>query len=243
MAKKKRRRKLKKGCARFFVAIILMILIYVAAVTLPFFNITSISVTGIKVLKAENVIKESQIEKGKNIFRSKLGKAEKNVKNIPYVRDADIEMIFPAGVKINITEETKAGYIVNGKKYIAINREGKVLETTEKPEAKIMQIKKLKVSSDKAGEKIEFENVNYFAILERAMNAICEGGLQGKVTFLDISNSSNIKIMLDNSLSVIMGGTAEMEYKIKLVSTVIANGYGDGVFNVSNPKQPTFRKN
>lgn len=243
MARKRKRRKIKKGCARFFLVFLLFIILVVAALTLPFFNINSIKVTGCKELKSEEVITGSGIESGKNIFLSNIGAAKKRLKEIPYVKNADVKMIFPAGVEIIITEENVAGYIVSGKKYVAINGDGKVLEIAEKPKEGIMQIINLKIDSDKAGETIKYQNVNYLDIQKRLMSAIASNGLSDKIKTLDISNSSSIKILLSNSLKVMMGTTAETDYKLKLVKTVIDEGYKDGIFNVSNPEQPTYRKN
>ena len=52
-----------------------------------------------------------------------------------------------------------------------------------------------------------------------------------------------MKVELDNLLQIILGTTSELDYKLKLTNTILAEGYGSGIFNVSNPEQPTYRKN
>lgn len=240
MAKKRRRKG--KGCGIFLIAILLSLAIYIVLIFLPVFNVTRITVTGNNVLKSETVLQTAQLYKGTNIFRIGAGKAKRNLKKMPYIKDVKIKKRFPSGIDITITEEICQAYIVKGDTFVGINPEGKVLESTKTPREGVMQIPGIKIKADKIGETIKYENENLFTLQNQCFKEINKGGLFGRVAILDISNSSNIKLTIDNGLVAEIGGSGELEYKIKMIKTVIDEGYSDGVFNISNTSQPTFRK-
>ena len=242
MAKKKRKRR-GKGCGRFLLLAILLLAIYITALFLPVFDITDISVSGNTVLKSETVIKECTLAKGQNIFRVSTGKAKRNILKMPYVKEVKVKRKLPSKIVIEITEEVAEAYIVKDKNYIAINADGKVLEVVKKPKAGIMQIPGMKVSKNDVGEIIEYKNENAFKLQMQCVNVLRDKGILEKVAKLDIANSSNIKITFDNGLVAEIGNNEEIEYKIKMIETVLGEGYGSGIFNIANTAQPTYRKN
>ena len=71
VAKRKKRRKLKGGAAKFLIVLLLLSAIVITAFCLPLFNITNITVEGNSALKAEEIIKVSQIGRGYNLFRTR----------------------------------------------------------------------------------------------------------------------------------------------------------------------------
>ena len=162
---------------------------------------------------------------------------------MPYVKEVKIKRKLPGGVLITVTEETAEAYILKDKKYIAVNEEGKVLEIVAKPRKGIMQIPGVKVSECEVGKFIKYKNENVYKLQETVLSELRKLKLTEKVAKLDISNSSNIKITFNNSLVAEIGNSDELEYKIKMIETVLGEGYASGIFNISNVKQPTYRKN
>lgn len=243
VAKRKKRRKLKGGAAKFLIVLLLLSAIVITAFCLPLFNITNIAVEGNSALKAEEIIKVSQIGRGYNLFRTSSGKAKKNILAMPCVKDVKIKKILPSGIKIIVTEEKAAAYVIKGDSFVSINAGGKVLEITKKPRKGIMKMPNMKISESVAGEIIKYKNANSLEIQKSCMEKLEQNGLLSKAVMLDISNASDIKIEFDNGLLAQIGDMEELDYKIKMIETVLKQGYSSGIFNIENTAQPTYRKN
>ncbi len=243
MARRKKRRKLKSGAAKFLTALIILCILAITALFLPCFNITNITVEGNKVLKSEEIIKVSQTGRGYNLFRTSTRKAKKNLLKMPYIKGVKIKKILPTTLKIIVTEEDAAAYVVNGKNFVAINKEGRVLEVAKKMRDGIMKMPGLKVSESAPGEMIKYKSNVTKEIQDLCMEKLSENELIKKVAVLDISNASSVKIEFNNGLLVQIGNTDEIDYKIKMIDTVLKQGYGSGIFNIENTAQPTYRKN
>lgn len=243
MARRKKRRKLKGGAAKFLTALIILCILAITALFLPLFNITNITVEGNKVLKSEEIIKVSQTGRGYNLFRTSKSKAKKNLLKMPYIKGVKIKKILPTTLKIIVTEEDAAAYVVNGKNFVAINKEGRVLEVAKKMRDGIMKMPGLKVSESTPGEIIKYKSNVTKEIQDLCMEKLSENELIKKVAVLDISNASSVKIEFNNGLLAQIGNTDEIDYKIKMLDTVLNQGYGSGIFNIENTAQPTYRKN
>lgn len=243
MARRKKRRRLKSGVVKFLAALIILCILAVTALFLPCFNITNITVEGNAVLKSEEIIKVSQTGRGYNLFRTSKRKAKKNILKMPYIKEVKIKKILPASLKIIVTEEDAAAYVVNGKNFVAINKEGRVLEVAKKMREGIMTMPALKVSESVPGEMIKYKSSATKEIQDLCMGKLFENELLKKVTVLDISNASSIKIEFNNGLLAQIGDMDEIDYKIKMIDTVLKQGYGSGIFNIENTAQPTYRKN
>ncbi len=243
MARRKKRRRLKSGAVKFLTAFIILCILAVTALFLPCFNITNITVEGNAVLKSEEIIKVSQTGRGYNLFRTSKKKAKKNILKMPYIKEVKIKKILPTSLKIIVTEEDAAAYVVNGKNFVAINKEGRVLEVAKKMRDGIMKMPGLKVLESVPGEMIKYKSAASKEIQDLCMEKLSENELIKKVAVLDISNTSSIKIEFDNGLLAQVGGTDEIDYKIKMIDTVLKQGYGSGIFNIENTAQPTYRKN
>ena len=242
MAKRKRRNK-NKGCGSFIIAFLLLIAVMVTVRFIPVFNITDIKVTGITVLKTEKVIETSGIKKGKNLFRTSTGKAKKELKKMPYVKSVKIKRILPSKIEIIIGEEKAAAYMPNGKEFVSINADGKVLGVSKEAPKGVMHMPNLKIEESLVGKTIKYKNQNYFDIQRRCIAALTESKLLEKTAILDISNSSSIKLTVDNGMVAQLGTMAELDYKLKMIYTVLEEGYTGGIFNIQNTAQPTYRKN
>lgn len=242
MAEKRKRRSY-RGCGTTVLCAILLFAIYIVALFLPFFNITNIKVEGNSQIKTETIIKECTIAKGQNILRISPGKAKKSILKMPYAKEVKVKRKLPSQVTITISEEEVAAYILKDGKFIAINESGKVLETAKKAKAGILQIPGMKVTKSEPGENIEYKNESILKLQFDIMAKLSEVKLLKKATKLDMANSSDIKITFDNALVAEIGNSDELEYKIKMIETVIGQGYGSGIFNITNTAQPTYRKN
>ena len=236
MAKRRRKKRSKKGIIFFLI----IAAIIAAGLTAPFFNIRTVTVSGLSRLTEEEIINQAQIDMGNNIFRTSMGKAEKRLTKLPYVEKAEIARKFPDIVKIKITESVLAAYIKSEQGYIGIDKNGKVLEIANENENAVMTL----TGVDTDGKILLGETLDGFS--DTALECIekleeCE--ILPIVADINLENSVNIIVTTREGLETFLGTTDELDYKIKLLQNIISQGYTSGIFDTSNPSQPTFRKN
>ena len=232
-----------KGCGSIIIVFLLFIAVMVAVRFIPLFNITDIKVTGTTVLKAESIIEKSGIKKGENLFRARTGKARRLIKKTAYVENVKVKRILPSSIEIIIDEEKAVAYMPKGKEFVCINADGKVLSVSKEAPKAVMHMPGMKIKKSEEGHKIEYENPNYFDIQMRCISALGDSGLLEKTAILDVSNSSSIKLTVDNGMIAQIGAMSELDYKFKMIATVLEQGYTGGIFNIQNTAQPTYRKN
>lgn len=240
---KRRKRKMKRSSKIFFVILFCFIAIVAVLLTLPFFNITSISVSGISRVTEEEVIAKSGIMTGENVFRTSTGKAQKRIERIPFVDKATVTRKFPARIEINIVESSLAAKVLYGEEYIGIDQNGKVVNKSPDAEEGVLTIFGLAVSKSEEGEKIEYESEDFLKIQSDIFDQLQKNNLWGKMSALNLENRSFISMSTFEGLDVYIGTEDELDYKFKLLASILDQGYTSGVFDITNTSQPTFRKN
>ncbi|MBQ7718603.1 MAG: FtsQ-type POTRA domain-containing protein [Clostridia bacterium] len=236
MAKKHRKSNRKKA----FVIILIIVAIIVAGMTAPFFNIKTITVSGVSKLTEEEVISQSEIKVGGNIFRTNIHRAENRLEKIPYIKEAKIYRKFPNIVKIKIVESELAAYIKSEQGFVGVDINGKVLEISDNNDAGTMTLTGLDIGANhQTGENIK----DFSGVAKDCMEKLAECEILSLVADINIENTSNIIITTREGLEAHLGNTDELDYKIKLLQNVISQGYTSGIFDATNTSQPTFRKN
>lgn len=136
MAERKKRRRIRRKTSsapsslRLGVLITVLVLIVVAAGVLmaPVFKITQVYCEGNSHIKTEDITVAAQIENGEHILLANIGKAKKQIENIPLVKEASVRRVFPDKICITVNERTPAAYVMRGAECIALDTEGVVLE-------------------------------------------------------------------------------------------------------------------
>ena len=145
MASKSKENKRSKGLWILLIVIVIALLVS-AVIVLPQFYIAEYKVEGNRKIKEEELIKSSNIEEGKHLFyyisgdlldylSFRYADIEDNLeKTYPYIKDIKVKASFPYAVKFELKEEVEIAYILSNDEYIAINRDGKILDISkEKP--------------------------------------------------------------------------------------------------------------
>ena len=239
---KKRTGKRKPKKILFF----LLALTALAAVsmTAPFFNIHTITIAGTETLSCEEVLDKSGIVKGANIFRTSMKRAQKRLEEIPYIDSAVVSRKFPDIVKITVTEAKAAMCLETDKGLVITDKEGRVLEIAETNEAGVMVVWGVALSkAAKTGEVIEIADRNMSSVLTECLTALDEYELIPIMGSMNLENTVNIVMETKEGLEIRLGTTDELDYKIKLLKNILSQGYTNGIFDVGNTSQPTFRKN
>ena len=125
------RKRRKRSYTLYYLLLLFFVLISGITLSLTvFFNIETIKVNGSSLNSAEQIINQSGIKKGNNLFRINPEKAAKllkdNMQNIDSVR---IERKFPSSLIINVTDAVPTYYVTDGNSYTVISEGNRILDT------------------------------------------------------------------------------------------------------------------
>ena len=125
------------GTTVFFVVLLLAILLVLA---LPQFYISSVKVTGQRILTADQVILIGDLKTGSHLFQGVSGsmkdwfqlrhkKAEELLlSNLPYLKNVKIQSVFPSVLSVTLVERVEVAYIAISDGCVIIDSEGVALE-------------------------------------------------------------------------------------------------------------------
>lgn len=218
----KRNRKILAGVCTFFV-----VAIVAAALCLTvLFNITSIKVTKTgAIYTANEIILASGLNNGDNILRTNFDKAAERIeKNLPYVLEATITKKLSGAVTISIKDTTAAVIMNTADGYAIADINGKVLEIVKEiPEdAKFMTIKAKGEIQAVPGEKFSFADSAEKELYDELVGHLKTAELFDKVTAIDISDRTSLKVEYQNRLRLLLGSSDQLDVKLRGGVEVIA---------------------
>lgn len=279
MAERKKRRRIRRRTSsapsslRLGVLITVLVLIVVAAGVLmaPVFKITQVYCEGNSHVKTEDITAAARIENGEHILIANIGRAKKQIENIPLVKEASARRVFPDKICITVNERTPAAYVMRGSECIAFDTEGVVLEvindgraemiaeeytpepvkedktdedtdkkkttdksedsedaktdenaevTADKPFA-VPLVAGMEVSRGESGRAVEVEDKERFEKVLTILDALSKAQLLERATYIDVTNLSDIRIVVEKRLDIYIGGTDNIEYRTKFLAEVI----------------------
>ena len=168
------RKKRRKKMSPVYVALIVIAVCALLGVVmhLDYFNVTGIAVTGNSDIRDRTIIKQSELELGKNIFDVHPFFVQKRILKNLYIEDVNVDRKLPGIVEIHVTEKTglvqfeqKVGKKV---KYIVADQDGLIIETADE-EQKATVLEGVKIVPRDAGKKIKAENEE---VLDRYMDFV-----------------------------------------------------------------------
>ena len=211
----------KRNLILFYLSIFVVII--AAAITLSLtvlFKISTIEVTGTSRYSVEDIIKESGISEGNNLFLINKDYAVQNIKEkLPYIGEVTISRKLPGTVSISVSDATIAGAVSYNGGYLVIDSNGKAVEQlTEYPE-----IVGLNISEAVIGTEITYADNDQKIAFTELLNAIEQSGLD-KITKIDISDTYSIKAVYDGRVTMNFGIATDLTYKARFAKSIFDSG-------------------
>ena len=157
----------------FFVLVVTLVLLFLF---LPIFRVREVTVEGNVEMTDEEVLKEVGLEYNAHLMRGvsgnlldilslNYGKTEERIRQEnPYIADITIAVRIPSEVKITVKERRKIAYVSTPDGYIALDRDGTVLEINSGKTKKDVRpvVYGITVESAKLGEKVKVTDENSY---------------------------------------------------------------------------------
>ncbi len=214
--RKARKKKLITSFVFFLTALLITAVILCLTVFFPIENITS---SGSKIYSSEEIIGQSGITKGDNIFTFGEKNSIAQLKNrLPFIESVSFERQLPNTLNIKV-KDAKAYYCYKqGKEFFNVSKSGWVLESVQEKDSNAFQIIIDNVTC-KVGNQIVFENEKQTKVLNNLITLLEENGI--KIDYINVTDTINLTLGVDGRFEVELGTENDIESKIKQLKTMI----------------------
>lgn len=229
-----------------FVIVCLVVAIVFVSFFTPLYDIRDISVTGNSAIDANVLIRASGITAGENIFKADIATAKKRIGKVAYVDSVRVRRILPNRIKINVKEGEVYAYINFIGNYIGIDHNGKIMDIKQQ----IGQVTKpvvygVTVTKFEIGSPVEIENKEAEKVLFEMLEQIKSSEVENSIRYMDINDFDNITFTLHNKVSVKLGTTDSIRYKIAYLKSVLEQlgEVSGGIIDITDTENVTYKAN
>ena len=230
-----------------FILLLLFIIAVTVALTVPVFNITSVTVTGNARLTQEEILAVAGIPVGTNIYRISMRSAEDRLEEMPYVLSARVRRKFPARVHVHVEErEEKAAVICDGG-YAITDETARVLRLANDRE-NLPCVTGAGVTAATPGKTIEMKEEGFVSNYTALLSALDTAELGVSFSMLRIENIADVSAETEHGLEIHLGGMDDLDYKLKLCKNILSGGHGginkesSGVLRWTSQGQFSYRQ-
>ena len=196
--KRRRKKRIKKTCIGmiFLIAVFLIL-----CLKLPYFNIHHIKVYGNKSISSNEIIRNSKMYTGNNIFYINLRDMEDNILTNPYIKEATITRVLPDTININVKERSSIFYCKKSSTYFVIDKTGILLEKRDNiNNMQLVKLEGINYSEKDIGKTTENKDDRKIKAITAFGNMVENNNLSFRVTDLDVSNPIDIKANFTHTL-------------------------------------------
>ena len=226
--------------------VVLILLIVFVSLFTPIYQIENIEVSGNSTVDSSTIIKASGIKIGESVFKVDSVSEKKGISKVAYINTVKIKRRFPDTVKIEVTESTECAYINFVGGFVGIDQNGKVLTVKQKlTDVTKPVVYGISISDFEIGSNIAIGDEQKRNVLFEMLGQIRSSGIEDKIQYMDINDFDNITFTLKNKLSVKLGSTESIKYKIAYLKAVL-DELGDvsgGVIDITDTENVVYNGN
>ncbi len=201
---------------KIYICIIVTIILLFLISMSPIFSITSVNVTGNEIVPTNEILEETNlVVMNKNIFTYPVNKYESELKNNAYFSDVNIKRIFPNQIDITITEKSLDFYtLYSNNTYLYMNEDGTVMDAQKNYSISKPIIKGLEFDTFTIGQPLVVKNTEALECAKTITNTIKRYGSFDEQIVIDVSDTSNIHILVNN-VNIVFGDISNCDLKIR----------------------------
>lgn len=242
--KKKNLKKRRKIVA--IVALIVMFLIITVLILFSdLFSIKQITVLNNSKISTEEIIDNSKLVIGNNMFKTFKTSIKNNIKENPYIEEVKVTKKLNGEIIIDVKERNSTYMLQNGSNYVYINNQGYILEITETPSA-LPIIKGCETQELIPGNRLNVQDLKKLSIVIQIMEAAKSNGVKDIITIIDISDENNFILDIPSEgKKVHFGDEKNINVKILWIVDLITREKGvegEIIVNVPDIKKVYFRE-
>ncbi|MCB2291954.1 FtsQ-type POTRA domain-containing protein [Clostridium algoriphilum] len=239
-----KRKKNKKIRVLMLLVIIMISTLITLCIKLPYFNITSIEITGNNNSSKDEIYDTAKVHLGSNILYENFNDSKKQIMKNPYIVGVKVKKGLPSKITIQVQEKVAVFYGKVNNDYYILDNNGILLE--KRSNIKNMNLVKLigfNYQKTEVGQLVGSKNDRRINIIKDITNIINEyrkANRDSDITMVDVSNVIDVKVFT-GEMCIKFGTTDDLKDKFNKAINIItqlkyqgAKGYVDVSFT-GNP--------
>ena len=211
------------------------------------FLLSDIVVMGNENYTADYIVERSGLKLGTHMLFVDLDEAETNISQDPYLQVDSVTYIFPARVRIVVTERKAVAGIVGLDSNVIIDKNGYVLSMAGGTDiSDLIQVTGVNVSGYQLGQRLGQGNDFSTATLVQIISVLEQYSLSSAIKNIDLTTPLAITMTAQNGLKIHVGQATELEEKMEdlaeLLPLFINKGINVGTLYLSAKGAPVYSK-
>ena len=218
-----RRRRRKRNLSLYYLMIFIIsaLVLFILSRTV-LFRINEFEITGNEKYSAAQILSAGNLATGKNMYNVNTDKTERRImETLIYIENISVKRKLPDKMIITVEEaEPFACCRYEGERYAVVSRSGRYLETEQaSARTELLQIYGMDLTGVSLGKQLESKDPNKVNIVNDLLDAI-EKNCPGKITYIDITDRTDIMLGYEGRIDVEFGSSLDYEYKLRYIKAI-----------------------
>jgi cell division septal protein FtsQ len=194
------------------------------------FLLSDIVVMGNESYTSDYIVERSGLKLGTHMLFVDLDAAEENISQDPYLQVDSVTYIFPARVRIVVTERKAVAGIVGLDSNVIIDKNGFVLSMAGGTDiSDLIQVTGVTVSGYQLGQRLGQGNDFSTATLVQIISVLEQYNLSSAIKSIDLTTPLAISMTADNGLKIHVGQATDLDAKMDVLSKLLPLYLNKGV--------------
>ena len=209
---------------------VFVILVAVGVAVYYGFLLSDIVVMGNENYTSDYIIERSGLKLGTHMLFVDLDKAEENIAQDPYLQVDSVTYIFPARVRIVVTERKAVAGIVGLDSNVIIDKNGYVLSMTGGTDlSDLIQVTGVTASGFQLGQRLGQDNDFSTATLVLLISELEQYNLSSSIKSIDLTTPLAITMTAQNGLKIHVGQATDLDTKMDVLARLLPQFLSKGI--------------
>lgn len=217
------KRKRKRNMSIYYLIVFFIVLVIGAVLSMTvLFNATAIEVEGETVYSNEQIIDVSGLKIGDNMIRMRGSEVSKQIiEQLVYVEEVDIQRKLPDKIIIKVQPSVPSASLKVNDGFLILSNKGKILEKSDNDQS-LITISGFYSENSRIGTMVSSSDEEKKEILKNTLVEISNQDLNN-IREIDVTDIYNVKLNYEDRITIELGNTAEIDYKIAYAKTLLTD--------------------
>jgi len=205
--------------AAFVGTLALAVLLFMVS---PFFHVTEVIISGTVAVSPREINERLEITAATNTLFFNTRSARRRIMENLYISNVEFRREMPGTLYVTVRERRLAAYVQHMPgSYLFLDDTGRVLEVRSHTTEPLPILEGLQFTRFQLGEVLEVPDPVAFNAIVQYAQLLHLYGLIDRVTSMNVANTSDIRILVDNRIRFYVGGATRADEKVRTIIAVL----------------------
>jgi len=208
---------------KFKVAAVIGLLCFMAVIFMfsPIFLLQEVIISGYNTVEYDEIRGRLGADYSTNLLLFSTSDARRQIMENLYISEVSFRRQMPGRLYVHVRERRLVAYIEHTPgSFLYMDEQGRVLEVRSFTSQPLPLVVGLNFTSFALGEILDVPDHDAFNIVTQYAQHVYRHGLAGRVTYIDVSDTANTRILL-GYVEFNVGGLRDAEEKISIIAGII----------------------